>query len=474
MGDDTIDILALARGTVTAPAGCGKTHLVARTLKRHSGAKPILILTHTNSGVAALRGRLDEAGVSASAYRLATIDGWAMRLTGIFPERSNIDPDILKLANPKKDYPAIRDAAWQLLKGGHVQDVLAASYARLIVDEYQDCSVPQHAIVYFAATALPTCVLGDPMQAIFGWQGNALADWDKHVCTHFPLVGELTTPWRWLNAGTEDFGLWLLEVRKKLKNDESIDLTAAPAEVRWVQLDGTEDRARQLRAGLTKAPDRNGSVLIVGKSTSPSSQQEFASQIPGAVTVEAVDLRDLVQFAGSLDFRSSDALEKIATFAGTVMTNVGSPDLIRRVGVLERGTERKQPSDVERAALRFQAERSPRAAVDLLVEIGKEAGVRTHRPAVLRACIRAMQSCGSSESNTFHDAAIRAREQNRLLGRPLPKRAVGSTLLLKGLEADVSVILDAADLDARNLYVAMTRGSKRLVVCATNAILRPN
>jgi hypothetical protein len=34
---------------------------------------------------------------------------------------------------------------------------------------------------------------------------------------------------------------------------------------------------------------------------------------------------------------------------------------------------------------------------------------------------------------------------------------VGSTLLLKGLEAEISVILNAGGLDARNLYVAMTR-----------------
>jgi hypothetical protein len=90
-----------------------------------------------------------------------------------------------------------------------------------------------------------------------------------------------------------------------------------------------------------------------------------------------------------------------------------------------------------------------------LVEIGKDAGVRTHRPAVLRAGIKALQSCDGSEGNSFYEAAARSREQNRLLGRPLPRRAVGSTLLLKGLEADVSVILDASDLDARNLYVAM-------------------
>jgi DNA helicase-2/ATP-dependent DNA helicase PcrA len=45
--------------------------------------------------------------------------------------------------------------------------------------------------------------------------------------------------------------------------------------------------------------------------------------------------------------------------------------------------------------------------------------------------------------------------------------------LLKGLEADVSVVLNAADLNARNLYVAVTRGSKKLVVCSPSPLLNP-
>ncbi len=472
MPDATLDLLAISRGTVIAPAGCGKTHLIAETLKRHGAPKPILILTHTNAGVAALRGRLDKAGVPPRAYRLATIDGWAIRLIGMFPARSEIDPDILKLENPRSDYPTIRRAAAQMLKAGHVLDILAASYDRLIVDEYQDCNVLQHAIVYYAAPALPPSVLGDPMQAIFGWPGNELADWDKHVCTHFPVAGELTTPWRWKNANTEDLGRWLLDVRRALIEGTPIDLRTAPPEVSWTHLDGTEDRVRQLRAASIRAPDRDGTVLIIGKSTSPSSQQEYASQTPGAVTVEAVDLKDLVQFARDLDFGRPDALAQIANFAGSVMTNVGVPDLLRRVDILERGTARRDPSEVERAALAFKAACSPAAAVNLLVEISKEGGVRTHRPAVLRAGIKALQSCDGAAGNSFYEAAVRFREQNRLLGRPLPKRAVGSTLLLKGLEADVSVILDASDhLDARNLYVAMTRGSKRLIVCSDTPIL---
>jgi len=472
MSVDHIDLLAINRGTVTAPAGCGKTHLIAQSLKHFRGPKPILILTHTNAGVAALRHRLNQAGVPPRTYRLTTIDGWAMRLVGLFPQRSGVDSATLKMTNPKEDYLTVRKAAGRMLKAGDVLDPVASTYDRLIVDEYQDCSVLQHAIVFYAARALATCVLGDPMQAIFGWPGNELADWDKHTCAHFPLQAELSVPWRWRNARTERLGEWLLDGRKRLQNSEAIDLTVAPEEVTWIHLDGTEDRLRQLRAGRTKAPDHEGNVLIIGKSTSPVSQQEFASQTPGAVTVEAVDLKDLVHFARDVDFQKPNALEKTANFAGSVMINVGPADLVRRVDVLARGTARREASDAEKAALDFQRVRTPTAAVNLLVAIGRDAGVRSHRPAVLRACIKALQSCDGSAGNTFHDAAIRAREQNRLIGRHLPKRAVGSTLLLKGLEADVSVILDAADLDARNLYVAMTRGAKRLVVCSKSVVLK--
>src|SRR5580704_12097046 len=138
-----IDLLMIERGTVTAPAGCGKTHLIAEALTRHTNTKPMLVLTHTNAGVVALRKRLDRAGVPSKAYRLSTIDGWAMRLISTFPTRSTHNPEILKLASPATDYPNIRVAAAKLLKAGHMSDILAASYARLIVDEYQDCSIRQ-------------------------------------------------------------------------------------------------------------------------------------------------------------------------------------------------------------------------------------------------------------------------------------------------------------------------------------------
>jgi DNA helicase-2/ATP-dependent DNA helicase PcrA len=473
MADNDLDLLAIDRGLVVAPAGCGKTQLIANALARNDQAKPVLVLTHTNAGVAALRSRLDKAGVKPAKYRLATIDGWAIRLISTFPQRAGHDPAIIESQRP--NYQKIRDAAWNLLKAGHINEVIEASYSRLLVDEYQDCSIRQHAIVYYAAAVLPTCVVGDPVQAIFGFGDDELADWDEHVCKHFKLAGELDKPWRWVNADAEELGQWLREIRKKLIAREAIDLGTAPAAVTRVMLDGTaSDHTRLLEAGRIAPPGGVGSVLIIGESTSPASQQKFASQTPGAVTVESVDLRDLVSFARDLDINGANALGQIAEFAAKVMTNVGAADLVRRVDTLTHRTARKEPTDAESAALAFQKERSYRRVSDLLVEINKETGVRTYRQAVLRACHRALQVCSGPEGITFQDAAVRIREQNRLQGRALPRRAVGSTLLLKGLEAEVSVVLGADDLNARNLYVAMTRGSKRLVICARNTELHPS
>lgn len=467
-----IDLLDIPRGSITAPAGCGKTHLISEALRRHVNSKPILVLTHTNAGVMALRERLDRAEVPRDRYRLSTLDGWALRLLNTFPQRAGIDPLILEVRRPRDDYPIIRKAAAILMRDQHINDILLATFERLIVDEYQDCDMLQHAIVAFTSRVLPTVVLGDPMQAIFTF-GGTMPDWETQVGRPFPHVAELTTPWRWENAGARALGDWLLEVRKKLRDGHSVDLVTAPVEVSWIALDGTEDRVRQLRAGMTRAVTPNGSVLVIGDGRSPASQRQFASQLPGAMTVESVALDDLVNFAHGLDFAHSDALAKIVEFISKVMTGVGPADFLKRISALERGTARNAPTEAEQAALKFQRERTPQAIIDLSVEISKQGGVRTHRPAVLRACYSALQTCIGQKGESFYDAAIRAREQNRLLGRPLPRRAVGSTLLLKGLEADVAVILNAQDLDAKNLYVAMTRGARKLVICSNSEVLRP-
>ena len=83
-----------------------------------------------------------------------------------------------------------------------------------------------------------------------------------------------------------------------------------------------------------------------------------------------------------------------------------------------------------------------------------------------------MQSAAGGDTDLL-SAAIAARERNRHRGRSIARRSVGSTLLLKGLEADVAVVLHPELMTAQNLYVALTRGARNVVVCSPTPILTP-
>jgi hypothetical protein len=466
------DLFAVVRGTVTAPAGCGKTHLIADTLALHAGPKPILILTHTNAGVGALRTRLQRERVPHSAYRVTTIDGFAMGLVGTFPLRSGLDPKVLKLDSPTTDYEAIRVAACLLLQAGHLTDILAASYSRLIVDEYQDCSLSQHGIVDWLATCLATCVLGDPMQAIFNFGGNQLVDWNANVLARFPSVGELDTPWRWRNVNTEPLGHWLLATRQILAAGGSIDLRMAPPEVTWIRLLGGTADAQRIEAARFQSPIRDGTVLVIGDSKNTTGRRQMASKTPGAINVEPADLRDLTDFGKRFDATAPGSVARLVHFAGELMTNVGAVELQRRVVSLQKGTARNAANPGEHAVLAFANAPSLVTALNALQQIRELPGVRVYRPDVLRSCLAAMQSAADG-SCTFHEATEKERERCRHLGRSVARRSVGSTLLLKGLEADVAVVLHPERMDAKHLYVALTRGARRVVICSQSPILVP-
>ncbi|MGM3412080.1 ATP-dependent helicase [Ralstonia holmesii] len=467
-----IDLFAFNRGSITAPAGCGKTQLIADTLSVHTGPKPILVLTHTNAGVSALHSRLRRARVPSAAYRLATIDGFAIRLVSRFPSRSGHAPDVLALANPNRDYPAIRQGAHRILHAGHVNDVLRASYSRLVVDEYQDCNLTQHAIVAWLATTLPTCVLGDPMQAIFGFRDNPLVNWQADVLPQFPPSGELQIPWRWRLAGTEHFGNWLLQTRHQLAAGGAVDLRAAPPEVNWVRINPATGVQQRLIAARVQAQGRQRNVLVIGDSRRPQERYQLASQIPGAIAVERVDLDDLTSFARRYDVAAPDALQHLVEFASGLMTGVGATDFLRRVQTIRQGRARNAPTAAELSAVAFVDAPSLSAAQAVLNSLSEQQGGRVYRPEVLRCCVAAMQTAASG-SSTFQAAAVQMREQNRHAGRPLGGRSVGSTLLLKGLEADVAVILYPETMNAANLYVALTRGAHRVVVCSETPLLVP-
>jgi DNA helicase-2/ATP-dependent DNA helicase PcrA len=74
---------------------------------------------------------------------------------------------------------------------------------------------------------------------------------------------------------------------------------------------------------------------------------------------------------------------------------------------------------------------------------------------------------------TFSEAAEKYQTGFRRRGRPVGRRLIGTTLLVKGLEFDHAIILDAASLSRNELYVALTRGAKSLTIVSTTPTLHP-
>ncbi len=194
-------VLDSVRGLIVAPAGCGKTHLITETLAV-TDEKPYLVLTHTTAGVAALKQRLRRLEVPSKNYVVSTIDGWARQIANSFPASCGVraTPD-----NPKVFYPELRRKVQGYVAPGHISEIISSSYSRLLVDEYQDCDADQHALICSLSEVLSTTIFGDPMQCIFNFAGP-MPSWDGDVKPRFPIITELNTPWRWINAGTPDLG----------------------------------------------------------------------------------------------------------------------------------------------------------------------------------------------------------------------------------------------------------------------------
>src|ERR1017187_8836744 len=90
---DAPTLAASRRGYVEAPAGYGKTRLIADAVALCGEGKE-LILTHTHAGVNALRDHLRRAGVPPRLFHVETIAGWALRYCRAYPETSGIRRDV--------------------------------------------------------------------------------------------------------------------------------------------------------------------------------------------------------------------------------------------------------------------------------------------------------------------------------------------------------------------------------------------
>ena len=379
--------------------------------------------------------------------------------------------------NPRAFYPELRHVVNTFLSAGHIEDIIRASYSRLLVDEYQDCDINQHALVCAVSEILPTVVFGDPMQTIFDFRGSVHPCWVQVVQDHFPQTLALGTPWRWNNAGRPKLGQWILDARNSLIQGGKVDLNSFPDYVNWFPLTGNDRTNLQNQNNAqyqirNRNPD-NESLLVIGDSTNKGSRHSFAKTAHGIDVVEPVELGDVTDAASKFDTNQGTQLvEQVLAVAATMMTSIERAHLLQRLQSILAGRNRTSVTQVELAAKGVVEQGSKRAIQELLHQLEFKPDSRVYRKCAFSALKATVAMSISDPKRSMQEAATIIREQRRHDGdRRIPRLAIGSTLLLKGLEADHVLILNAGNMNAKHLYVALSRGAKSITAFSQSNVV---
>ena len=455
---------------VEAAAGCGKTELIADAVT-HNSEGCQLVLTHTHSGVRALRERLKKRGVSHNRCRVETIAGFALRYASSFPVLSGCT--VTEPAD-NSEYQQIYGAATRVLQRRHVRDIVTASYRGLYVDEYQDCTASQHRIILQLAELVPTRVVGDPLQSIFGFaKDDPLPDWEADVCAVFNRYDTLTTPHRWKDSNPE-LGSWLEKARRCLLKGEQITIDpAGPVKLIPVQDDRNPWR-QQINACKYHKAAQTESVLVIRKESRQA--HNLAKRLEGRFrSMEEMECRDLMRLCGELEGASGNARAGVVLrFALDCMTS--PPDMLHELCNNLAKNQHPTASQFKRYApikeVLLAVANSQRASLigDALQVIKELPGTTLYRRELYNEALRTMRNHDDSSGEALRRTAWRTRAKTRQVGRSNDSRLVSRTLLVKGLEFDHVIIADISDFagDAKQLYVALTRGKRSLTVLSSS------
>ena len=461
-------------GYVIAPAGYGKTHLVADAVRL--ATKRQLVLTHTYAGVNALRRKMREVGVPSSGYRVDTIASWALRLCLSYPAASD-----WTVQRPLgEQWTALYGTCCALIDHPFIRRILVASYGGLYVDEYQDCSTSQHRLVLKLARHLPCRILGDPLQAIFDFDNESPVDWDVEIPTNFVRLGQLDRPHRWLRACRPALAAWLKAARLALEQGQPLDLTQRAD---GISVKRADDENLLITQGNTCRffncdPSHRVIAIHKGDQHYKAKCHRLARTIGGRFSsIEEIEGKDLFACINRLTRARTNRmrLKEVVKFAADCMTSVnnnlpaatsrGEHTLIRQ--------NTKNPA-VATAANTYLAAPTSASIVGLLDALNALPNVKVFRADLYNRMKGVLKKHLLHPDLTLREAAERYHSEFRYKGRPVGRRRlIGTTLLVKGLEFDHAVVLDADSLSRKELYVALTRGSRSLTIISTKATLNP-
>jgi len=455
------------KGYVIAPAGYGKTHLIAMAVK--AASKKQLILTHTFAGVNSIKAKMTALGVPSSKYQIDTIASWSLRLCLAYPKTSG-----WKVEHPtSKQWNKLYECCSGLLGKQFVRRVVAATYAGVYVDEYQDCSHMQHGLVCVFAQFIPCRILGDPMQAIFDFGGDEgkPVDWTVSVYPKFICLGQLDTPWRWKTTGDPKLGDWLKKARENLEHGQKIDLSnGLPACVKRAYTTLEFLASKQYSSLMGLLGNHDSVIALHGGDQQCKNKTHLLARTMGGKfsSIEEVEGKDLHSFIKKLVAAQTaqQGFLLALVFSKKCFTGIG--DILtaatKKGEVAKQSKVTKYPLVLHAANAYLNCPTSAHLRAFFLA-LKDNPKTSAYRRDLLYRFLNVLKIHIDGGGATLVDAANLYQREMRRTGRPISHRKlIGTTLLVKGLEYDHAVILDADTLDAKDLYVAMTRGAKTLTI----------
>lgn len=459
--DEIVELLSKSTEPVLveAAAGCGKTEAVVQAVKHTNGKQ--LVLTHTHAGVAALRSRFRKHKIPESKYRVITIASWLLRYALAYPSMSGFTNP-----NPTKgEWENLYPAILTLFERPFIKNVLQNSYTGIFVDEYQDCTLIQDAVIKKLCAFLPVRVLGDPLQGIFGFGNDPKINWQTNVKAFFMQLPSLVEPYRWTKEGNNrELGNQLMNIRASLIAGEEISLSEY-SQIQWIPW--SEQQEIQVLLNFNAAGHITG--IHAGQRVDiGNGKKEHLDRLTGRQTngiyqcIEEMDCYSLMETAHHFDTALSN--QNINHFKWA-LKNFIQDGVAERADGLQRVMSR---IDEVHSFERLDFSQLIQDVIDLVMNT-----VPVYRKELFIEMDRAAREFSTNRFSSFREASYVARNKTRLNGRKLEKRVISRTLLIKGLEFDHAVVLNADQMqNAENFYVAITRGSKSLRILSAKPALR--
>ena len=140
---------------------------------------------------------------------------------------------------------------------------------------------------------------------------------------------------------------------------------------------------------------------------------------------------------------------------------------------LPRVTARTPNVPLVRTVLEIAESPTPANVLAAAETIEAMPDIFVHRSELWRAIKRSIAVQRDEGLGTTLEAAVIVRDRARENGRAAQQRTVSRTLLVKGLEYDHAIILNAGLLNnAQDFYVAATRGRRTLNVLSEKRVLQ--